>query len=140
MPQGTTVGVKACDYLQHDNGIHIYTFNRASREALDQHFEMLETLVASTPGGAILRVLLDFRPAGFPPITYAFQRVRAMNSRFPQRAALCIAFVHRPNVLTSVVQSMVQLLRSDDPPARFFPPDKYDEAIAWLSQDRTISK
>lgn len=134
MSTASAVSVKACDYEQLENGIHYFRFNKASKEALDQQVQILEAQLASTPTIATVRVLLDFRPAGFPPITYAFQKVTAMNRRIPQRPPQRLAFLHHPNVLTQVVQSFIRLERMKDP-ARFFPAEMYDAAVGWLIQD-----
>lgn len=131
MSTASAAGTQACDYERLENGIHFFRFNKASREALDQHFEKLGALLASTPATVTVRVLLDFRPAGFPPIAYAFQKVRAMNMRIPQRPRQRLAFLHHPNALTHVVQSFIQLQRLKDP-VHFFPAEQYDAAIAWL--------
>lgn len=134
MSTAPSAGIKACDYERLENGIHYFRFNRASKEALDQHFQILEAELASTSTEAAVRVLLDFRPAGFPPITYAFQKVRAMNRRIPQRPQQRLAFLHHPNALTAVVQNFIRLQRLKDP-AHFFPAEQYDQAITWLLQD-----
>ena len=126
---------KACDYERLENGIHYFRFNKASKEALDQQVEKLGEILASTSTSATVRVLLDFRPAGFPPITYAFQKVRAMNMSIPQRPPQRLAFLHHPNVLTQVVQSFIQLQRMKDP-IHFFPAEQYDAAIGWLLDDK----
>jgi len=129
----TSAGTNACDYERLDNGIHYFRFNKASKEALDYHFEVLERLMTEYPVGTVLPALLDFRPAGFPPITYAFQRVRVINSKYPRRAYFRFAFVHPPNALATVVQSFFQLSRSADK-AHFFPAPQYDDAEKWLIQ------
>ncbi len=138
MSTASAPGIQACDYERLENGIHYFRFNKASREALDQHFEKLSALLASTPTTEKVRVLLDFRPAGFPPITHAFQKVRAMNMRIPRRPMQRIAFLHHPNALTHVVQSFVHLQRLKDP-VHFFTADQYDGAVTWLLEDKLSS-
>jgi hypothetical protein len=130
------VGVKACEGETLPNGVHIHKFNPASKEALVRHFEMLEALIATTPTHAAVRVLVDLRPAGFPPIAYAFQQARAMYGRHPNHARVSLAFVHRGNVLTSVAHSFFKLHRPSDP-VHFFPAEQYDAAIAWLLGEKS---
>jgi hypothetical protein len=134
MSTDPAVGVKACECESLPNGVHVHKFNRASKEALDQHFAMLEALIATTPTDAAVHVLVDLRPAGFPPIAYAFQQARAMYGRHPNHAGVSLAFVHRGNVLTSVAHSFFKLHRPSDP-VDFFPAEQYDAAIAWLLGD-----
>jgi len=135
MSTASVVSVKACDYERLENGIHYFRFNKASKEALDQHFEKMAALLASTPTTETLRAMFDFRPAGFPPITYAFQQLRAMNMRIPRQPRQRLAFLHHPNVLTQVVQSFIHLQRMQDP-VHFFPAEQYDAAVGWLLEDK----
>lgn len=126
--------VEACSYHQIDGGIHHYTFNEATRQAVDEHFEHFEGLVKTAPRDQTLPILLDLRPAGFPSLTYAFQKVRDIEKRNPGHAPLRFVFMHQPGVLTSIAQSLFNLLRVRDV-ARFFSADQYDEAIAWLRRE-----
>lgn len=122
---------EVCTYQEIDGGIHYYVFHEATRQAVDQHFEHLEALMKRAPVDGTLPVLLDLRPAGFPPLTYAFQKVRATEKRVPRHAQLRLVFLHNPGVLTSVAQTLFNLLRVRDI-ARFFPADQYDAAVNWL--------
>jgi hypothetical protein len=58
-----------------------------------------------------------------------------MYSRVPEHPRMRFVFLHNPGVLTSVAQAMFNLIMVNDA-ARFFPAAQYDEAIAWLLQEK----
>lgn len=122
---------EACTYHQLDGEIHHYTFNEATRQALGQHFEHYTRLIRQAPLNQPFRVVLDFRPAGFPPITYAFQKARQVYREVPKQPPLRFAILNNPGVLTSVVQGMFNLMIVRNT-TRFFPADQFDQAINWL--------
>ena len=78
---------------QRDNGIHEVVFLDKSREAAAQLMEILEAYCGSMAQDDYLRVLVDFRQSGIPPLNYSTERGRALIRDYPERPNMRIAYL-----------------------------------------------
>src|SRR5690349_16310221 len=119
-----------CDYRLLDNGIHEFTFNRPTRQAVDMHFEKLHEIYAALPKGAVVRCLVGV-PHGFPPMNYTFGKVREFNRHHTDNPGHYAFLYGRSNVMLSLVQTFFKTVAGGTM-GTMFPDTERDQAIAWL--------
>lgn len=119
-----------CTIEQHTNGIHEFCFLKPGRQSIDVALDALDDLLTNTPLDGQLFILWDLR-GGIPPISYTFQRIKAMLRNHPERAIVRIAFVHSGGSLARMAQTFLDLLTTQSK-RRMFNGDQYEEAVAWL--------
>lgn len=124
------------DYRRLDNGIHLFTFKKSSRAAIDSWISMSETLIKEAPPDGVVTVLYDLSTSGMLPLSYGTQRLAALTKSYPKRARTRGAFVIPPSFLSSLITAFSRLLHLDREEMRFFPVAKRDEAVAWLLEGR----
>jgi hypothetical protein len=120
-----------CQYSHLGNGIHQFVFQKATREAVDQHVTQLEKIYESEPN-ALIRVMIDLRPSGWPPMAYTASALRQSNGRYPNRPTARYAFIYNAGFLLSVARTFFDLLNPSRGAARFFSGSEADKAVDWL--------
>jgi len=128
-----SVVLERCVYTYLSSGIHKFAFTESSAEAVDEWFDMMETLYNSHPNG-VLRILVDSSEIGVQPLSYASQRVRQVNANYPNRPATRTAFLYRTNFLASLARTFIIMFsRVGVDKVQFFPGDNREqEALTWL--------
>jgi hypothetical protein len=124
---------ESCSYVLLDNGIHKFVFNESNRHAVDEHVAILKELYQNSNPDTIIRVLIDLRPAGWPPMSYTMSSLQKLNAQFPKAPKQRYAFLYSQGALFSVAQSFFNIInRNMNTPANFFKGDMERQAMDWL--------
>lgn len=124
-----------CRYVERDDEIYEFVFEKTGREAIDAWAAQLEglQLVGKWYGREQVRVLLDVRDVELP-IRYLFECLsdynRAYQNLVPPHVRL--AYVHKPGTIILEIYRMFAELMSTPCTAEFFDSDRYPDAIKWL--------
>jgi hypothetical protein len=129
-PAATT----GCEYRVTEQGIHLFIFREADKEAIDDFFRKLEAVFVATREVNTNRYILDITQAGERDVSLAtnVQRFRRLETLFPNRPRGRTVILHRPGLAYTFIDSFVRALAPSRDITRFFPVDKRDEAVTWL--------
>ena len=119
-----------CSYGKEANGVHRLTLHKANRVGLDQLLTYLRDIHDSTPQQETIRLLIDLRPDGIPPINYALPTLKQFFEDLTERSEMRAAYLYDSMALLSVAQTFLNLLRIKQSRRQFFKDE--DEAVAWL--------
>jgi hypothetical protein len=133
------------EYFAHENGIHEFVFLQANRVAVDRFFAMMRIWTQQqndngiTPDD-IIRLIVDFRRSGTPPMNYIFQSSKAFRVQFPvDRCPRSFsATLLQPGFLVSVAQSFNRLLTNltRDRIAIYSGDNAHEQAVTWLLKEK----
>ena len=125
----------ACTY-RYDLGIHHFTLHRANAEAVDEFMTHLQRILNERPADEVIRLLVDLRPEGIPPIGYVFPALKRFFRRQSRRRRFKSAYLYRRGTLIHLLPTFLDLLlqRVD---RRFFLDREEAEAIRWLLENET---
>ena len=130
------ISLPQCQYRQLENGIHEFVFLSNTRLAVDNYFSILETsaLAKGEQVPDVIRVLIELRQIGMPPVTYMMLRYRAFVKSHKDRIpTVRIVYLYRPGFVLSLVQSFIDLISERKyAKRRFFPVSERAQAEAWL--------
>jgi hypothetical protein len=77
--------------------------------------------------------MMDYRPNGFPPISYGAGLAREWLRKNPEHNFTRAALIHNNNMLFSMLDSVIKLLRPTRVTVQFF--NDETKAIDWLLSD-----
>jgi hypothetical protein len=116
-----------------DNGIHVFTFHEASRDALDDWFQQLHGLWAGyPPENKPIAMLIDSSACGTQPLGYAYRQATKFYAGFDYRPVVYTAFVERSLIMVRVLDAFLHMLHSE-PHTHYFTAGQQDDALAWLA-------
>jgi hypothetical protein len=122
-------------YEKLDNGIHKLTLLKSNRAGVDALIVELGKAYDSHPAGETIRIIIDLRPDGMPPMAYAVPKVQGFFKSRVDLPKIRSAYLVRQSVMVSIMMTFLSTLRlSAD--RRVFDGDKDEEAIAWLLEDK----
>jgi len=121
-----------CCYRLLDNQIHNFVFEKPTRVAVDEHVAKLDELYRTVSPDGVLRILIDLRISGLPPMSYTASSLRKLNAKYPNLPSTRYAFLFSSGIMISLASAFFNLLNPSKGTARFFQGDKEQEAIAWL--------
>jgi hypothetical protein len=113
----------------HDNGIHEFVIHEISRPAVDEFIAAMQQMALSRPGVGF-PVLVDSR-VGILPLSYLLRQARELVEKTPHpQNNSRLVLILNPNVLMNTIELFMRIMPATK--IRFFPPEKYAEAVAWL--------
>jgi hypothetical protein len=125
-----------CHYRHLENGLHEFVFLSNSRLAVDDYFSILESHQLSQGEGSqeVLRLLIELRQPGMPPVSYMMQRyrdfVKANKDRMP---ATRVVYLYRSGFMLSMVRAFIGLISErKHTNRRFLPITEREQAETWL--------
>jgi len=126
-------GRQACVYNRLECGVHELILAEASREMVDELLVHMTAIHGSAAPGERLRVLVDSRMLGLPPVAYLFQRVRQWLMSEPAPNPGQVAFLLGDITLVWLVDSLLKtILRTAAVEIRYFDSSDREAAIRWL--------
>lgn len=130
-------GAADMQYLLLPNGIHQFTFYRASKEGIDEFFHILEAIFSSTSHEETARYILDITGSEGTNVSLVSgtQRFRMLETRYAHRARGRTAVLHQPGITYTLLDSFIRALAPRRDVTRFFPVDRREEAVGWLLQE-----
>jgi hypothetical protein len=121
---------RRCTYRRLDNGVHEFVMHESSRAAVDEFIAAIAQMAQSLPPGRSSPSLIDTR-VGLQPLHYSFTRMMKLVQQYPAPDnASRVAMIVQPHVLLQSVATFMRLFPWTR--TRFFTPDHYAEALAWL--------
>lgn len=128
-----------CQYQQTDDGVHRFTFEAGTREAVRAWAHELEQvqLAGQWYGKEHVRVLLDARQAIDLPIRYLFECLSDYNREYPDLKPphVRMAYLHNSETIILSIFYMFAELLAEEVTVEFFT-DK-QAALAWVQADST---
>jgi hypothetical protein len=123
------------DYAVID-GIHRIRLLQATGPAAKAMIEHIEKFVVDHPIDGKNRVMIDFRPAGPPPITESLPHLMAFLARQPKQIGLSvrIAYIFPQASYGRVLTAFLSMLRfmPQGMAVKFFGEAELDKALEWL--------
>lgn len=120
-------------YTEQD-GVHYFTLLKSNRAAMDEFIELAEVVFdRHIESGEMLRVLVDFRPAGLPPLGYAVPKLRAfLADRRANMPPIRAAYMHNSGAMVSLLRTFMDMMPVRATERRIFNDEEEAEALAWL--------
>ena len=123
---------------EHRNGIHEIRFHTATRHAVDEYLQTVESILSRQVAGqeAVAHLLLDLTDSGVPPFAYIIQQGRKIlheHHRERDVIHLRLAFLAKDGDKTvlSLAETFVNMLPIDAT-FKVFDWTKRHEAEEWL--------
>lgn len=121
-------------YLEAEQ-IHSIQFHKASRAAYDEFIALMNTIYSELTSEMRVRLLIDYRSSGIPPITYIITRGVAWSRSLSVHPEARMAIVTRPDSIARMFRSMVSTVRLGHLSTSIFEGDAgYTAALAWLQR------
>lgn len=132
----TEILLPNCHYQRLENGLHEFAFLNNTRLAVDDFFSILENspMARREVVPEVVRVLVELREPGMPPVSYMMQRYREfIKAHKDHLPTVRTAYLYRTGFILSMVRSFLRLIalpkRSN---RRFFPIAERALAESWL--------
>jgi len=123
-----------CLHLLLDDDINLFEFQDSSKQSVDEFVDGLQVLYQGRSPNEVIRILIDFRPDGWPPMKYLFAKLRTLHSHNPLTPHHKFAFLYCESFLLAVAQSFFDVIHRDSK-AEFFSEGCEYEAWDWLLAD-----
>lgn len=121
---------------EEDTEIHHFVFTQGTRAAVDQWLDHVDAIYERIDelGTLHVRALVDISNISQPSLPYAYNRAKEIGQKYTTLPPRRFVFIAQQSVFTSMVKTFINLLRSDVE-YNFVPPEKRDDAIAWLLEE-----
>lgn len=124
-----------CEHRQTEEKIHEFVFRAASKQAVDEWFMHLESLLTGCPQAEAVCVILNVERSGMLPLTYTQKRARQFLALHSIRVPLRIVFLHAANFPLDLVQSFWRSMRINlDYEVACYLSAERENALAWLRE------
>jgi hypothetical protein len=121
---------------QYTNGIHEFVFLKGSRRAVDEYLAELRRIFESASSDSTVKVLLDIRQTGLPPIAYLSAQIHEWHKECPSVGMTYTAILYSGSSALMLLKNLTRLFsRNGQEQVRFFEQDRRDEAMAWMSNN-----
>jgi hypothetical protein len=126
------------DYLTYRfielSEVHEFTFEQSNRRASQEAFDKLLGIFSTATTDQTMRLLLDFRKAGFMPLNNVVSQTQQWRKTVHIHPPTRVAILMMPNAAVALLQPILSLMRLGHLDSRMFQGDKYDAAMEWLKQ------
>lgn len=117
--------------------IHIMTFHKATRDAYDDFLALMTDIYQHVTPHDQVRLLIDYRQSGIPPIHYLLPRSLAWARSLKIHPEARLAAVTRQDALSRLLRGMTSTIRFGHLSTGIFEGEAgYDEALQWLQRER----
>ena len=121
----------ACIHRLHEGNIHEYFFTEISRHAVDQMFDIIESILieaaANNPADQSNPTLIN-SSIGLQPLNHVFQRMPPIVKKYPAVQRAHIAIIVPPSPLLGTISKILRTVT----PIHFYKLHEYERALAWL--------
>lgn len=128
-----------CEYSLLHGFLHQWVFHESSIAAFDDFEPTYEAIVRSLTGEETLYMLVDYRPAGMPPLRMMVDRIKDVYRRVGYAPRdIRVAYVMRPRDLQTMepLNSAMMNKLPSNANRRYF--EDYDNAVLWLQTSHKI--
>lgn len=124
-----------CTY-HYDAGIHRFVFHRANAAAVDEFLRYLAQILNETSKHEVIRLLIDLRSEGIPPIGYAYPALKRLFSLQSRQRRFKSAYLYKRGTLVHVLPTFLDIVLQKVI-RRFFidGAESEAEAVLWLLGD-----
>jgi hypothetical protein len=122
-----------CAY-EYDGSVHRFTVVKAVPAAVDEFLVYLQHILDNTPPSERIRILMDLRPQGLPPIGRMLMQLKTFFRLQSRPRAFKAAYLYRRGTLLHVLPTLLNMLHQRAT-RRFFMDGEEAEAVAWLMKD-----
>ena len=122
-------------YVRHASGIHEFTFLKASRNSIDELYEVMRGLLQHHPKPDSVLLLVDVTNGIYPPLRYLFSATTDFNATHDDAPPGYTAVISNPNAVVMLADTFMKTLSQfivGYNNLRFFKPDEREQAIQWL--------
>lgn len=119
---------------EFDGRIHRFTIVRARLSAVDEFLVHLQHILDETPPDDPIRILMDLRPDGLPPLAQMLMRLKDFFARQSRPRTFKSAYLYRRGTLLHILPTLLNMIRQRAT-RRFFVDGQEDEAVSWLMED-----
>ncbi len=124
-----------CIYSKIEPNIRHLLMTEASRKAVDEYIEIMESFMDNYEEDQVIHTLMD-SSVGVQPIAHIFSRTRKLIKKYPQanrnqsetKLALILPSIPMVSMIETMMRAFPQLQ------TRIFTPGQQEEAIAWLRE------
>lgn len=121
-------------YSEHTR-IHSITFHKPTREAYDEFMVVIDRIYQHVTLEDQIRVLIDYRQSGIPPLNYAIPKSLAWVRTLTIHPEARLAVITKPDILSRILRSMTSTIRFGHLSTGIFEGDRgFDQAVAWLQK------
>jgi hypothetical protein len=122
-----------CRY-EFDGAIHRFTIVKATLTAVDEFLIHLQHILTETAPDEPVRILMDLRPDGLPPIAPMLMRFKTFFGQQSRPRTFKSAYLYRRGTLIHILPTLLNMIRQRAT-RRFFMDGQEDEAINWLMEE-----
>lgn len=119
---------------EFDGKIHRFTIVNATLTAVDEFLIHLRRILTETPPDEPVRILMDLRPDGLPPIAPMLMRLKTFFGQQSRPRTFKSAYLYRRGTLIHILPTLLNMIRQRAT-RRFFMDGREDEAIRWLMEE-----
>jgi hypothetical protein len=121
-----------CSY-NFDVDVHCFVFHKANAAAVGDFLHHLQRILNETPRQDVIRLLIDLRPEGLPPIGYAYPSLKRLFSLQSRQHRFKSAYLYRRGTLVHILPTFLDLILQRVI-RRFFLDGEEAEAVRWLRE------
>ncbi len=128
-----------CDYTFEQGFLHQWVFNERSIAAFDEFETKYEQIVRKLDKGETLYMLVDYRPAGMPPLRMMVDRIREIYKRIgraPDDIRVAYVMTERDLQTMEPLNSAMLNKLPSGASRRYF--EEYNNAVLWLHTSHQI--
>jgi hypothetical protein len=124
---------------EYDNSIHRFTIIKARPAAVDEFLSHLQRILRETPPDEPVRILMDLRPEGLPPMAQMLMQLKQFFGRQSRPRTFKAAYLYRRGTLIHILPTLLNMIRQRAT-RRFFMEHEEAEAVAWLMEDESKTR
>jgi len=118
---------------QKEEKYHRVTLLSETRQAVDEMYQIFDRIYDADPTGPMVYWLVDSSQINELPFRYMSQKTKRWRDERETRPNSRTAVLYQQNPLMATLLNMViNYFDQDQSPTKIFPPEKPDDAIAWL--------
>ena len=122
----------ACAYRMLDGGIHELRFNEATRQTIDDLYDILSATIEPNLPDKPLRYLVISHRVSEPPIAYLTSRMRQLHQAYTQRPPVHVAIISRGGPMINLINVITRPFQTLNTHIKIFRHGEYDDALNWL--------
>ncbi|MEO0563302.1 MAG: hypothetical protein AAF125_14435 [Chloroflexota bacterium] len=128
-----------CTHKITDSGVHIFSAEKSTRQAIDEYLVMLREVFKAHPADETFRLIVDVRKDGMPSFAYAMRKARVVRDEKILPSNLRVAYLYDNEPLFYTLKMFLDAMRWNN--ERLFlsatasDQDAVDLAERWLLSD-----
>lgn len=136
MPNTNLNSQTGCEYELLDGDIHYFLCRNNDRVAVNEFIVHYRRVLETSEQCTNIKLLIDMREAGIPPLLYAYGQVASLYREFYRPKSRAV-YLTPDSMMVSLTDTFLKMLKSDAK-RKFITGDatpddtSFDEAVAWI--------